>query len=108
MKWPTIIPALVATNVLNSPAEALEIACGGYNPEINDHIEWSLKIAGSDAFDGEHHFRVRETKEFFILSRSKSRILINRKTGTYVTYGPTWKPVEWSRNTPGEGCDFSN
>jgi len=91
-----------------SPAYAVQIACGGYNPEINDHVEWGTKIVGADAYDGEQHFKVRETKKFFVLTGSHSRIVINKKAASYITYGPKGKPVAWSRKTPGEGCDFSN
>jgi hypothetical protein len=99
---------LAALLLAYSPANAAEIACGGYSPEVNDHVEWSFKITGSDAFDGEQHFKVSETKRFLVLSGSQSRIRINKAAETYVRYGPKGKAIEWSRKVPGEGCDFSN
>jgi hypothetical protein len=99
---------LVALLLAYSPAHAIEIACGGYSPKVNDHVEWSLKITSSDAYDGKKHFKVSETKSFLVLSGPHSRIRINKAAKTYVRYGPNGKAIEWSRKVPGEGCDFSN
>ncbi len=101
----TILAALL---LAASPAHAKEIACGGYSPGINDHVEWSFKITGSDAYDGEEHFKVSETKRFFVLSGPHSRIRINKAAQTYVRYSRNGNAIEWSRKVPGEGCGFSN
>jgi hypothetical protein len=90
-----------------SPAHALEVTCGGYNPDINDHVEWATKIVGAEGDEAGLHFKVRQTQRFFILTRLHTRTVIDRRAATYVVYGPAGKAIEWSRKTLGEGCDFS-
>jgi len=59
---------LVLSLLACSPAHAIEIACGGYSPALNDHVEWSIKVAGANAdFDGQH-FKVSESKKLLILA----------------------------------------
>ena len=86
------------------------IGCGGYDPKINDHVEWEVKINGPTAdFDGEQ-FKVSETKNFFILIGPHSQIRINKKKKSYVILGLKGKrapALEWSRRVPGEGCEIS-
>jgi hypothetical protein len=99
---------LVGLLLVCSPAHALEIKCGGYSADINDHVEWAIKVVGADGDEAGLHFKVRQTPRFFILTRLHTRTVIDRKAATCVVYGPTGKAIEWSRKTPGEGCDFSN
>src|SRR5215831_13656996 len=98
-----LIPFLFVT----APAHAnIVIACGGYNPSINDHVEWELTIIGASAdFEGMHYL-VSETKRFIVLTRPGSQIRINKAAKSYVILGPKGRKapaVEWSRKVPGEG-----
>jgi hypothetical protein len=99
--------------LVSSPAVAAQgqaetlIGCGGYSPKLNDHVEWDVKIVGSDADRGDEHFKVSETKSLFVLKGRRSQIRINKATKSYVTLGSNKAPLEWSRNVPGEGCDIS-
>ena len=97
---------LAALLVMCSPAHAIEIACGGYNPELNDHVEWSIDLAGGKAnFDGQH-FKLSQTDKVLILTCPHSQIRIDKIRRSYVRLR-NGKAVEWSRETLGEGCDFS-
>ena len=101
-----LIPFLFVT----APAHAdIVIGCGGYNPSINDHVEWELKISGAGAdFEGKH-YSVSETKRFFVLTEPGSQIRINKVTKSYVILGRKGQKVpavEWSRKVPGEGCEI--
>jgi hypothetical protein len=93
------------------PADAaITIACGGYDPTINDHVEWDMIITGGQADWGEgQHFEARETKGFYVLTRLGTEIRINKATKSYVMYGPKGRKaraVEWSRKVSGEGCEI--
>lgn len=92
------------------PARAdITIACGGYSPAINDYVEWDLKIAGTGADRSGEHFNAAETKNSYILTRPGTEIRINKRTKSYVIYGPDGPKApatEWSRKVPGEGCDI--
>jgi hypothetical protein len=97
---------LAALLVMSSPAHALEIACGGYSPVLNDHVEWSIKVVGANAdFDGQR-FKVWQTGKVLILARPHSQIRIDKTRRSYVRLR-NGKAIEWSRKMPGEGCDFS-
>jgi len=86
------------------------IACGGYSPPINDHVEWDMTITGAQADWGRgQHFKARETKGFYVLTRPGSEIHINKAAKSYVMYDPKGRkarPIEWSRNIPGEGYEI--
>ena len=109
MRSKTILSAILLT--ISQAHADVKVVCGGYSPAINDHVEWELKIAGGDAdFDGKH-FKVLETKKFFVLTGPHSQIRINKPKESYVILGPkgTRGPaIEWSRKVPGEGCEISN
>ncbi len=104
--------ALVAAFMLGAvPARAnIVVACGGYSPSINDHVEWGMTITGSLADWGNgQHFKVRETKGFYILTRPGTEIRIDKTTKSYIIYGPKGqkaRAIEWSRKVPGEGCEI--
>jgi len=99
---------LAALFIVSNQARAeILIGCGGYSTELNDHVEWDLKIVGSDADRAGEHFKVSETKNFFVFSGRQSRIRINKTTKRYVTFGSNRALLEWSRKVPGEGCDIS-
>lgn len=104
--------ALVLAFLLGTvPAHAdITIACGGYKPAINDHVEWDMTITGAlaDWGDGQR-FKARETKNFYVLTRPSTEIRINKTTKSYVIYGPRGQKahaVEWSRKVLGEGCEI--
>jgi hypothetical protein len=98
---------LAALLLTCSPTHTVEIACGGYSPAVNDHVEWSIKVTGTNAYFDGQHFKARESKRFLILTGPHRQIRINKSKMSYVIL-VAGKAVEWSRKTPGEGCDFSH
>jgi hypothetical protein len=106
-----VLPLATASLLGAIPAHAnIVIACGGYSPSINDHVEWDMTITGAQADWGEGpHFKATETKGFYILTRPGTEIRINKAAKSYVTYGPRRqkaRAIEWSRKVPGEGCEI--
>jgi len=105
-------PKLVLTAVLLAvvPARAdITIACGGYNPAINDHVEWDITIASNKADFSGKHFSVSETKRFFTLVAPDAQIRINKTRKSYMMWGSKGMKApatEWSRKIPGEGCEI--
>jgi hypothetical protein len=94
-----------------TPAHAdITIVCGGYAPKINDHVEWELRISGTEADWGDgKRFKASETRRFYIVTRPGTEIRINKAAKSYVMYGPMGAkaaPIEWSRKVSGEGCEI--
>ena len=110
MRWRLDGTLLVGSIFAAVPAHAdITIACGGYAPSINDHVEWELTIRGTEADRDSEHFKAIETKRFYILTKPGTEIRINKATKSYVTYGPKGPKapaLEWSRKVPGEGCEI--
>ena len=103
---------LLAVTVFSAiPAHAdILIRCFGYNRALNDHVEWDLNITGhqADLKDGKK-YSVVETKRYFMITGPASSIRINKSKESYVMWGPKGPKapaIEWSRNTPGEGCEI--
>jgi hypothetical protein len=76
---------LLATTNANAD---IYIGCGGYDPSINDHVEWDLKISGKGTGLAGKHFSVLETRRFFFLTGSTSQIRINKVTKRYMIFSP--------------------
>jgi len=103
---------LAMVSLLGSlPAHAnIVIACGGYKPAINDHVEWDVTITGAHADWGEEpRFKAQELGGFYVLTRPGTEIRINKIAKSYVIYGPKGpkaRAIQWSRKVPGEGCEI--
>jgi hypothetical protein len=112
---PMRLNLLLVTAFLSATATAptyadIVISCGGYSPSINDHVEWDMTIIGAQAdWDEGQHFKARETKGFYVLTRPGTEVHINKAAKSYVMYGPRGQKahaIEWSRKVSVEGCEI--